>query len=155
MRNIILGLLFLTFSTVFLSCSKQIKGDENEVKELLTQLVQEEIKNQFVNELLVSEYSTSPKMIGNPTYQTLKEHPEDGPATNIVAMIDTTFSKLTFKLEDIRINEKNKELNKVVCSATMNVNGLKPLIFDLKYSAQLTTDTKKYFVELIKMDLKN
>ena len=152
MKTLIKFIIIITISFCLSACTRQIKGDEKEVKDLVIQLCQEQLRNNLVPELITSKYHTAPYIWGNPTYKELKEISEDNRANNIISIIDSIMSVLNMTVEDIRVTEKNRDVNKVKCSAVIYMNGEESI--DIKYSAQLTTDNEKVYVELIDFNLK-
>lgn len=60
-----------------------------------------------------------------------------------------------FSMTDFRTTKKDKDLNKVECSATTNYKmGSDTYSFDTTYSAQLTDDGKKVYVKMNTFNIK-
>jgi hypothetical protein len=136
----------VVFSSYIDSLS-QIRGDEKEVKDIVIQLVQEEVRDQLVPELIMSDFGVSHSVWGYPKYKDLRNKLGSSDADYIVHKIDSLMNKIEIKLEDIRVIAKDKDINRVTCAAKLNFNDKDS--YDVKYTAQMTIDNNKYYVEIL------
>jgi hypothetical protein len=148
MKTLMFGVIIIivVFSSYIDSLS-QIRGDEKEVKDLVIQLVQEEVRDQLVPELIMSDFGVSHSVWGYPKYKDLRNKLGSSDADYIVHKIDSLMNKIEIKLEDIRVIAKDKDINRVTCAAKLNFNDKDS--YDVKYTAQMTIDNNKYYVEIL------
>ena len=148
MKTVINYILTILLISSLIGCNRQIKGNEKEVKDIVIQLCQKELKNNLVSETFWSEKRLHSYPLG--TYEILKERTGDVTAKYIIDKVDSIYNSFDIKVEDIRIIKLDKDANNVSCNAKLYLNEKES--FNLIYNAQLTTDNDKVYVELIKFE---
>ncbi len=152
MRTSIRIIILVAILTFLVSCKSEIKGDEPAIKNLVVELIEEHMKDELVLEIIIGHFNVSPHLWGYPTYSELEAMPESPEANLIVSQIDSLFTDLIFSVHNIRVTKKDKDLNRVKCSAELYLNNAP--VFDIQYTAQKTTDSDKIYVELLNINEK-
>lgn len=140
--------LILTLSLVALcitmtGCGNSYMGSDSKVKKLVLEIVEEQLRDKMTSLIYT-------KVIGFPaemadfkvTYKNIQEKSSSNKdAEKIIKLVDEAMKKLTITLENVRVDEVDKDAKKSISSANFVVNGESSPI---RYMAQINADGELY-----------
>jgi len=141
-KSILKLIIFSCISIAIFGCSNTPKCSETEVTDLVMEISTDKLKNQLVNQAIISEFQTNPKVYGNPTYAQLNEQKsKDENIQKIIDIVDKQVAEIGMKLSAVRANSDSDD-NKCNCGCTLTLSdGNKA---DITYTAQKTDDGQIY-----------
>jgi zinc-ribbon domain len=117
--------------------------NDSDVKALVLEIAGGEIRNILLNQAIISEIGTAPRVQGNPTYKDWnKMKSDDEKIKKVIELVDKQYVESNPKLTSIRINDKNDKAKKCKCVATVALSNGNTLPID--YTAQFTEDGQLY-----------
>ncbi len=140
MRLLVVGFCVL----LAVGCSKSaLKCNSDDIKELVISISTEELQNQVLTQLIMTELGASPQVYGNPTYkQWAGAMSKSDEAKRIAGLVDKQVADMALSLTNTRMSEKNDELKKCKCEGELVFADGKT--HNIQYTAQLTDDNQLY-----------
>ena len=143
----VIGTVVIIFSIVTLIIIMRGHGapgcNDSNVKALVLDISSGELKNILLNQTIISEMGTDPRVQGSPKYKDWNNLKNDNDKIKkIIELVDKQYVELNTELTGIRTNEKNDKVKKCNCSATLTFSNGKSL--PINYTAQFTEDGQLY-----------
>jgi len=140
-------LLFAVLVSVLLivsSCGKTGAPNcaDEDVKSLVIQITEGELRNEFLNQAIMTELHMAPHILGNPTYNglnNLKEKNND--VVKLLGIVDKRMADTKIELTAIRTNGKDDKIKKCECGGDISINGKSGSI---EFTGQYTEDGQIY-----------